>query len=156
MSGDYETLDVNQPKISYLKEFTIKQLTEEYCERLAQANKSYTDKMIEANGFKYVKNDNPDKYVIKEGRKYFGVWVSEYLEVNSCRKPPYKDGKWSKDGYYETSIHSFVNKENGEVLKPASWRSPAKGARYQLADEADRQRMYERLDPYGSYLYLKR
>ena len=27
------------------------------------------------------------------------------------------------------SVHSFINTENGDVLKPASWKTPAKHAR---------------------------
>lgn len=51
----------------------------------------------------------------------------------------------------QKSVHSFVNKENGDVLKPASWNAPAKGARYNL--NTDMLVLEKILDPYGSYLY---
>lgn len=32
-------------------------------------------------------------------------------------------------------VHSFINKTNGDVLKPASWKAPAKHARGNIFDE---------------------
>ena len=33
------------------------------------------------------------------------------------------------------SVHSFVNLENGDILKAASWKAPAKGVRGNVFDE---------------------
>lgn len=33
------------------------------------------------------------------------------------------------------SVHCFVNKENGDVLKAAGWKGPAKGARGNIFDD---------------------
>lgn len=33
------------------------------------------------------------------------------------------------------SVHSFINKETGDIFKPASWGTPAKGARGNIFDE---------------------
>lgn len=35
----------------------------------------------------------------------------------------------------QTSVHSFVDKENGDVLKPASWDRPALHARGNILSE---------------------
>lgn len=51
------------------------------------------------------------------------------------------------------STHAFVDKETGEVYKPASWKSPAKGARYNLLDEESRNNCLLRADWAGAYLY---
>jgi len=50
-------------------------------------------------------------------------------------------------------VHSFVDRETGDVFKPAGWSGPAKGARYNLLDAASLARLLDRVDIYGSYLY---
>ena len=52
-------------------------------------------------------------------------------------------------------IHAFVNRETGEVFKPASYKSPAKGVRYDLRRIKERQRCFANADWAGSYLYLR-
>jgi hypothetical protein len=39
--------------------------------------------------------------------------------------------------YGSSSVHCFVDKSNGDVLKAAQWRSPAKHARGNIYDEAN-------------------
>ena len=34
----------------------------------------------------------------------------------------------------DRSVHAFVDKTNGDVLKPASWKAPAKHARGNIFD----------------------
>jgi hypothetical protein len=51
---------------------------------------------------------------VDEGSKYMKVWVSR--------------GPGSK------SVYCFVNRENGDILKAASWKAPAKGARGSIYD----------------------
>lgn len=53
------------------------------------------------------------------------------------------------------SIHAFIDKKTGEVFKPASWKAPAKGVRYNLLDEQSREDCYRRADWAGGYLYLR-
>lgn len=53
------------------------------------------------------------------------------------------------------SVHAFVDKETGAVYKPASWRAPAKGARFNLLDTNSREECYRRADWSGGYLYLR-
>ena len=69
------------------------------------------------------------------GRKYIKVWSylvgGERLNGRSC---------WM-----------FVDKNSGEVYKPASYKAPAKGVRYLITQLADNPHI---CDPYGSFLYL--
>lgn len=44
------------------------------------------------------------------------------------------------------SVFCFVNKENGDVLKAAGWKAPAKGARGNIFDENNG---LGRIDQYG-------
>ena len=53
------------------------------------------------------------------------------------------------------SVHCFIDKQTGEVYKPATWKSPAKGVRYDLRLIADREYLLENADWSGGYLYAK-
>ena len=70
------------------------------------------------------------------GRKYIKVWDT-----------------LNRDGVKDTarSCYMFVDKETGEVYKPASYKAPAKGVRYLITQLVDNPHI---CDPYGSFLYL--
>ena len=70
------------------------------------------------------------------GRKYIKVW--SYLSDNG-------------DKIRGRSCFMFVDKNTGEVYKPASYKAPAKGVRYLITQLADNPHV---CDPYGSFLYL--
>ena len=70
---------------------------------------------------------------IKEGRKY--------IKINMINN--------------QESVHAFVDRNTRDVFKPASWRGPAKIARYNLLDEKSRSECYTRADWAGGYLYIK-
>lgn len=53
------------------------------------------------------------------------------------------------------SVHAFVSRQTGAVYKPASWRAPAKHARYNLLDDVSFQDCLSRADWAGSYLYMR-
>lgn len=53
------------------------------------------------------------------------------------------------------SVHAFVEKTTGSLLKAASWRSPAKGVRYSLLDDESFAQCLERADWAGGYLYQR-
>lgn len=73
---------------------------------------------------------------IETGRKYHKIIMS--------------DGDGSN-----RSVHAFVNRKTGEVYKSASWKTPAKGVRYDLRLIKDREWLLENADWSGSYLYLR-
>ena len=70
------------------------------------------------------------------GRKYIKVW--SYLVSSGERL----NGR---------SCWMFVDKNTGEVYKPASYKAPAKGVRYLITQLADNPHI---CDAYGSFLYL--
>jgi hypothetical protein len=74
-------------------------------------------------------------YVIESGKKY--------------HKVIFIDGGGSR------SVHCFIDKKTGEVYKSASWKSPAKGVRYDLRLIKDREYLLENADWAGGYLYAK-
>ena len=53
------------------------------------------------------------------------------------------------------SVHCFIDKKTGEMYKSASWKSPAKGVRYDLRLIKDREWLLENADWSGGYLYAK-
>ena len=74
-------------------------------------------------------------YVIESGNKYHKIILI--------------------DGGGQRSVHSFVDKKTGEVYKSSSWKSPAKGVRYDLRIIKDREWLLENADWAGGYLYTK-
>ena len=54
-----------------------------------------------------------------------------------------------------TSVHAFVSRQTGAVYKPASWKAPAKHARYNLLDDVSFQDCLTRADWAGGYLYMR-
>ena len=79
----------------------------------------------------YTHNSNPCKFSIKTGRKYHKI-VNRNAEV-----------------------HAFVDKQTGEVFKPASYKSPAKHVRYDLRRIPQRRECFSNADWAGSYLYIR-
>ena len=53
------------------------------------------------------------------------------------------------------SVHAFVDKKTGELYKSASWKSPAKGVRYDLRIIEQREWLLQHADWAGGYLYAK-
>lgn len=78
---------------------------------------------------------SPIDYVIETGKKYHKIVMT--------------------DGGGSRSVHCFVDKNTGEVYKSASWKSPAKGVRYDLRLIKDREYLLENADWSGGYLYAK-
>ena len=74
------------------------------------------------------------EFVIESGRKYHKI----IMNASGSR-----------------SVHAFVDKKTGEVYKSASWKSPAKGVRYDLRIIEQREWLLQNADWSGSYLYAK-
>ena len=98
-------------------------------------------------------------------------FVEEWCEILESKfkakyptNPPVKYGfkinkKYTKivrvdSGGGGSSVHAFVDNNILDILKAATWNSPAKGARYNLAENFDR--VLEVCDPNGGYLYSGR
>ena len=88
--------------------------------------------------------------------------LCECLEKNSNRRYPNGEGfrfniktgrKYHKIVEGEGSAHAFVDKNTGEVYKPASWSAPAKGVRFDLRIIKEREWLYENAEFTGGYLY---
>lgn len=84
-----------------------------------------------------LKDDAPDEYdyIIESGRKYHKIIM---IDSGDSR-----------------SVHAFVNKKTGEMYKSSSWKSPAKGVRYDLRIIEQREWLLENADWASSYLYAR-
>ena len=135
----------------------LRRYVDDYCKALNENYKQDTIRSLEHN----LKRDpectysaeqlvkimqgkaNLDKFRYYEGKKYLKVVREEYDETN--------------DRWRDTTVHAFVDRETGEVYKPASWKAPAKHVRFNLSNDLDRQKLH---DPNfvgwaGGYLYMR-
>ena len=56
---------------------------------------------------------------------------------------------------FSGGVHAFVDRNSGDVYKPASWKSPAKHIRYNLLDDNSFDECLSRADWAGGYLYIR-
>ena len=113
--------------------------------------------------------DNYREYSIRGHQKF--VNDADTQEYHQRKIDELKSGKCDIDYTIETgkkyhkvifvsgggsrSVHCFVDKNTGEVYKSATWKSPAKGVRYDLRMIKDREYVLENCDWSGGYLYAK-
>ena len=114
------------------------QYKEYHIRMISNYTSDYANKQMES-----IKNGTANlmRFNVIEGRKYWKIFSYEYDD----RLEEYKQG----------SINAFVNKQTGEVFKPASYNKPAKHVRYNLLDEDSRAECLLRADWAGGYLYLR-
>ena len=78
----------------------------------------------------YKNSSQPCKFSITTGRKYHKI----------------HDGN---------GVHAVVDKNTGQVYKPASYKAPAKHVRYDLRRIKSRHECFSNADWSGGYLYLR-
>ena len=90
------------------------------------------------------------KFDYEVGKKYIKVFFLEYQESNDYYNRP--------AGYRAGSVHAFIDKQTGEVYKPASWKAPAKKhVRFDFRLIKDREFLFnpKNTDWAGGYLYMR-
>ena len=128
--------------------------TQTYCESLTENYKQHSISMHQNFTSEWSKEQldainngtaNLTKFVIKTGRKYYKIMQHEF------------DTFRDRNEYREGSVHAFVDKNTGEVYKPASYNSPAKHVRYDLRVINDRIKLHDsRYTGWaGGYLYMR-
>jgi len=135
----------------------LRRYVDDYCKALDENFKQDTIRSLEHNLQRdpeceysarklisiQVKEAKLDKFRYYEGKKYYKVVREEYDERN--------------DRWRDTTVHAFVDRETGEVYKPASWKAPAKHVRFNFCNKKD---MLFLTDPRcvgwaGGYLYMR-
>ena len=136
---DFET----QNKIKKELKVKVKEWTEQYCDAIEQNYKEYHIRTLNGNlhgnypeyaqkQLDEIKNGTAKlmKFRIQEGRKYYKIIQQNFETFNDLNE--YRDG----------SVHSFVDKNTGEVYMAASWNKPAKHVRFDMRVIRDRTLMH--------------
>ena len=84
-------------------------------------------------------------FKIKTGKKFYKI-----VQMNF-------DTFQNRNEYREGSVHAFVDKQTGQVYKPASWQAPAKHVRFDLRIIREREFLFNSNNTgwAGGYLYLR-
>ena len=114
-------------------------------QRFPENTKYYQDRVEEINNG----TANLYKFVFKTGKKFHKVYFLEYKEKCDYYNRP--------AGYSAGSVHCFIDKQTGEVYKPASWKAPAKIVRFDLRLIQDREFLFNpnNISWSGGHLYLR-
>jgi len=139
----------------------VEKWTWQLCRSLEKNYEDYHRRMISSNSERfggelsqYAKDQlesmnngtaNLMKFRMEYGRKYIKIIQQDY--------DTFRDRNEYRDG----SVHAFVDKNTGEVYKPASWKSPAKIVRYDMRLIKDREYILNPINCTwaGGYLYLR-
>ena len=89
------------------------------------------------------------KFDYEVGKKYIKVFNLQYQESCDYYNRP--------AGYRAGSVTAFIDKNTGEVYKPASWKAPAKHVRYDLRIIREREFLLnpKNCDWAGGHLYMR-
>ena len=113
---------------------------------ITEGYKSYYQQQLEEieNG-----TANLYKFDYQVGKKYIKVFNLQYSEASDYYNRP--------AGYRAGSVTAFIDKNTGEVYKPASWKSPAKHVRYDLRIIREREFLLnpKNCDWAGGHLYMR-
>jgi len=140
----------------------VKSYTEEYCKAITENYRIYHIRSLEHNllqersdvrsyaaeQLKEIKDGTANlmRFRIQEGKKYYKIIQEEY------------DTFQNRNEYRDGSVHSFVDKNNGNVYKPASWKAPhTKHVRFTFQKPEDIRKLLDPnfVDWAGGYLYLR-
>ena len=109
-------------------------------------NHSYYQQQLDAieNG-----TANLYKFDYEVGKKYIKVFNLQYQEACDYYNRP--------AGYRKGSVTAFIDKNTGQVYKPASWKAPAKHVRFDLRLITDREFLFNpnNIDWAGGHLYMR-
>ena len=114
-------------------------------QRFPENTKYYEERLAEIeNG-----TANLYKFDYQVGKKYIKVFNLQYSEASDYYNRP--------AGYRAGSVTAFIDKQTGEVYKPASWKAPAKHVRYDLRLIKDREFLHnpKNVDWAGGHLYMR-
>ena len=137
-----------------------------YCEALEENFKQYSINSFKRNldeqrfpeNNSYYQNElnaiengtaNLYKFDYQVGKKYIKVFNLQYSEACDYYNRP--------AGYRQGSVTAFIDKNTGEVYKPASWKSPAKHVRFDMRIIKEREFLHnpKNVDWAGGHLYMR-
>ena len=135
----------------------IKDYTQHYCKAITENYRLYHMRTLQGNlsgnypeyaqqQLDEIENGTANlmKFEIREGKKYYKIVQVEF--------------DTSSKNWRDRSVHSFVDKNTGNVYKPASWKAPhTKHVRFTFQEPKDIRFLLEprNVDWAGGYLYLR-
>ena len=158
-----DTMKVKRDIQRRIEDYVIK-----YCETLEENFKQYSIDSYKRNidnpssineGYKSYYEEqlqkiedgtaNLYKFDYQVGKKYIKVFNLQYQESCDYYNRP--------AGYRAGSVTAFIDKNTGEVYKPASWKAPAKIVRFDLRIIAEREYLLNpnNISWSGGHLYLR-
>ena len=159
-----DTMKVKRDIQRRIEDYVIK-----YCETLEENFKQYSIESYKRNienpnnktieGYKSYYQEqlekiedgtaNLYKWDYKVGKKFIKVFNLQYEEANEYY------GR--KAGYRAGSVTAFIDKNTGEVYKPASWKAPAKHVRFDMRIIKEREFLHnpKNVDWAGGHLYMR-
>ena len=128
------------------KQYSINSMKRNLGEQRFPENNSYYKQQLDAI------NDgtaNLYKFDYKVGKKFIKVFNLQYSEASDYYNRP--------AGYRAGSVTAFIDRNTGEVYKPASWKAPAKHVRYDLRIIREREFLLnpKNCDWAGGHLYMR-
>ena len=114
-------------------------------QRFPENTKYYEERLTEIeNG-----TANLYKFDYSVGKKFIKVFNLQYEEPNDYYN--------RKGGYRAGSVTAFIDKNTGEVYKPASWKAPAKHVRFDMRIIKEREFLHnpKNVDWAGGHLYMR-
>ena len=160
------TVTLNRESIQVKRDLQrrIEDYVIQYCEALEENFKQYSINSYKRN------IDNPTS--ITEGYKSYYQEQLEKIENGTANlyKWDYKVGKKfikvfnlqydtfrGRNQYKAGSVTAFIDKNTGEVYKPASWKAPAKHVRFDLRIIREREYLLnpKNCDWAGGHLYMR-
>ena len=128
------------------RQYSIDSMTRNLDEKRNPEYKSYYQEQLDAinNG-----TANLYKFDYQVGKKYIKVFNLQYETANDYYN--------RKAGYRAGSVTAFIDKNTGEVYKPASWKAPAKHVRFDLRIIREREYLLnpKNCDWAGGHLYMR-
>ena len=158
-----DSIKINRDNQRKIEDYVIK-----YCETLEENFKQYSINSYKRNinnpdsvteGYKSYYQEqlqkiedgtaNLYKFDYEVGKKYIKVFNLQYQESCDYYNRP--------AGYRQGSVTAFIDKNTGEVYKPASWKSPAKNVRFDLRIIREREFLLnpKNCDWSGGHLYMR-
>ena len=137
-----------------------------YCEALEENFKQYSIDSFKRNLEEQRFPENSSYYqeqldAIMDGSaklyKFDYTVGKKYIKIFNLQWQDACDYYNRKEGYRQGSVTAFVDKETGQVYKPASWRAPAKHVRFDMRIIRDREFLHnpENTDWAGGHLYMR-
>jgi len=135
----------------------VAEWTQTYANAITQNYREYHLNMLTRQGHPYPEyakqqldeidngTANLMKFKVKTGKRYYKIVQMEF------------DTFQNRNEYREGSVHAFVDRNTGEVFKPASWAAPAKHVRYDMRIIRERNFLHDpsNVTWAGGYLYMR-